>query len=209
MISMDSALIVFTKNALLGKVKTRLAKTVGDKNALLIYNELLKFTKTLILKVKTKKLIFYSDFVDTNDIFNAVVFEKYCQKGNDLGERMLNAFKVTFKLGYERAILIGSDCNELTPEVLEHAIRALDENDLVIGPAKDGGYYLIGMKKLHPKLFVYKNWSTPTVFKEAIFEAKELNFKYYLLPVLSDIDNEQDLGNLSKLITTDLNQNND
>ena len=76
---MDSALIVFTKNALLGKVKTRLAKTVGDKNALLIYNELLKFTKTLILKVKTKKLIFYSDFVDTNDIFNAVVFEKYCQ----------------------------------------------------------------------------------------------------------------------------------
>ena len=124
--SMDSALIVFTKNALLGKVKTRLAKTVGDKNALLIYNELLKFTKTLILKVKTKKLIFYSDFVDTNDIFNAVVFEKYCQKGNDLGERMLNAFKVTFKLGYERAILIGSDCNELTPEVLEHAIRALD-----------------------------------------------------------------------------------
>ena len=122
---------------------------------------------------------------------------------------MLNAFKVTFKLGYERTILIGSDCNELTPEVLEHAIRALDENDLVIGPAKDGGYYLIGMKKLHPKLFVYKNWSTPTVFKEAIFEAKELNFKYYLLPVLSDIDNEQDLGNLSKLITTDLNQNND
>ncbi len=207
--SMDSALIIFTKNALLGKVKTRLAKTAGNKNALLIYNELLKFTKNLILKVKTKKFIFYSDFIDANDIFNAVVFEKYHQKGNDLGERMLNAFKVTFKLGYERTILIGSDCNELTPEILELAIKALDENDLVIGPAKDGGYYLIGMKKLHPKLFVDKNWGTATVFKEAIFEAGKLNLKYHLLPVLNDIDNEQDLGDLSKLIIRDLNQTND
>lgn len=186
-----TTLIIFIKNPKLGKVKTRLAATVGDEKALSIYKKLLSFTQKLAISLPCERMLFYSDEIEANDDWSNVFFQKNKQYGNDLGERMKNAFCEVL-LTSKKAIIIGSDCAELTKEILENAFEALEKNDFVIGPAEDGGYYLLGMNHFEPTIFENINWSTAEVLSKTIEKIARLEKKVAFMPTLSDIDNEED-----------------
>jgi rSAM/selenodomain-associated transferase 1 len=184
-------LLVFTRNPELGKVKTRLAKTVGNATALKIYIFLLKRTRDIAVKVAADKAVYYSVKIRENDIWDASIFQKHQQVGEDLGIRMLHAFKNGFKAGYKKVIIIGSDLYDLTSETIENAIIALENNEIVIGPAEDGGYYLLGMNSLEEKIFKNKDWGTETVRKDTLEDLKDK--KVFLLGELNDVDVFEDI----------------
>jgi rSAM/selenodomain-associated transferase 1 len=131
-------LLIFTRNPELGKAKTRLAKTVGDKTALEIYKFLLQKTRDVSLKVTSDKAVYYSVKIRTNDIWDDEIYQKHQQNGEDLGIRMKNAFKDGFNSGYQKVMIIGSDLYDLSPKNIENAFTELNNNDVVIGPALDG-----------------------------------------------------------------------
>lgn len=189
----NKLLLIFTRNPELGKVKTRLAKTVGDQTALEIYSFLLQKTREVSLKVSSDKAIYYSVKIRENDIWDANSYQKHLQMGDDLGVRMQHAFQQSFKDGYQKVVIIGSDLYDLTPEIIENAFTQLDSNELVLGPAKDGGYYLLGMKTLHPAIFQNKEWGTASVLRETLEDLKDK--KVSLLEELNDVDVYEDIEN--------------
>ena len=194
---MKEAIIIFVRNPQLGKVKTRLANTLGDEKALNIYKELLHHTKEITAQITADKYVFYFDKIEENDLWNVPGFFKCLQCNDELGGKMKNAFKELFDKGYEKVAIIGSDCLELTTAIIEEAFVLLKNTDAVIGPAKDGGYYLLAMKKLIRPIFENKQWSTDSVFRETINDLTENNFSFGCLPLLTDVDTEQD-WNFSK-----------
>jgi rSAM/selenodomain-associated transferase 1 len=187
-----SAIIILIRNPVLGRVKTRLAADIGDFNALSVYKSLLSYTRDITKCIDSTRLLFYSDFIDYNDDWEDQVYEKYVQSGNDFGEKMLNTFNIALA-HHKLAVIIGSDCFELSSDIIELAFKKLKNLDVVLGPAKDGGYYLMGLKKVYPELFQDKNWSTNSVISETINTVKNLELSYSLLPLLGDIDTLQDL----------------
>lgn len=184
-------LLIFTRNPELGKAKTRLAKTVGDVTALEIYKFLLEKTKNIAVKVSSDKAVYYSVKIRENDIWDASIFQKHQQVGEDLGYRMLHAFKNGFETGYEKVIIIGSDLYDLTSEMVEDAFNLLETNDVVLGPAEDGGYYLLGMNSLQENVFKNKEWGTETVRKDTLQDLKDK--KVFLLSELNDVDVFEDI----------------
>ncbi|MEQ8908311.1 MAG: TIGR04282 family arsenosugar biosynthesis glycosyltransferase [Vicingaceae bacterium] len=187
---MEEALIIFIKNPIAGKVKTRLAASVGDEKALFIYQALLRYTRELCESLILKRYLYYSDFIDRADSWSELRFVKSIQSKTGLGERMLNAF---LQVNEKKKVIIGSDCPQLTKEDVKNAFQSLDNYDLVIGPANDGGYYLLGMKQVHRSLFEKMEWSTETVFDETLSRAKEANLKVKVLRELVDLDTLEDL----------------
>ena len=195
-----NTLIIFIKNPIKGKVKTRLANTVGDDKALAIYSQLLERTRKITQNIDCKKYLFYSDFVDEQDDWDNSTFIKCLQKGVDLGERMLNAFKLVFEQNNNsKAIIIGSDCAALTDKIVEKGFLALQEKDFVIGPSNDGGYYLLGMNFLFETLFNNKVWSTESVLEDTENDIKMAGHTFEKLEALTDIDLEEDLIELEHL----------
>ena len=189
----DTLLLIFTRNPELGKCKTRLAKTIGDENALSVYKMLLEHTVNITKDLDCDKAVYYSVKVREKDYWDATIYQKHQQYGEDLGIRMRNAFSNAFKSGYKKVLIVGSDLYDLTPKHIEQAINKLDANDVVIGPALDGGYYLLGMKELHENVFINKNWGTETVRKDTLENLK--NKKVSLLEILNDIDVFDDIKN--------------
>lgn len=179
-------LIIFTKNPVAGKVKTRLAKDIGDENALNIYKFLLKHSLEVTEPLKGDKQVYYSYQIPENDIWSSGAFSKRKQEGVDLGARMENAFKAGFEEGYQKIIIIGTDLYDIKTADLEQAFLALEQNDYVIGPAEDGGYYLLGMKSLNSELFKNKEWSTASVFKDSLKDMAGSKIK--VLKTQNDID---------------------
>ena len=186
-------LLIFTRNPELGKAKTRLAKSVGDKTALTIYKFLLDKTKEVTQNLTCDKAVYYSVKVRKNDIWDANIYQKHQQIGEDLGIRMQNAFKNSFDKDYEKVMIIGSDLYDLTPNIIEDAFTKLNTNDVVIGPAEDGGYYLLGMNVLQPHIFQNKEWGTSSVRKETLANLKDK--KVHLLTMLNDVDVFEDIEN--------------
>lgn len=184
-------LLIFTRNPELGKAKTRLAKTVGDETALEIYKFLLNRTRDISSKVNADKAVYYSVKVRENDIWDASIYQKHQQFGEDLGIRMQNAFKNGFDAGYQKVMIIGSDLYDLSSKNIEKAFAELDENDVVIGPAEDGGYYLLGMNSLQEKIFENKNWGTESVRKDTLADLNDKKVK--LLAFKNDIDVYEDI----------------
>ncbi len=191
----QNILIIFAKNPVKGNVKTRLAATVGAEKAFEVYKELLAYTKATAQNTAADKIVYYSDKVELHDIWDER-FLKAVQQGADLGERMTHAFQCMFQQGYTKAVIIGTDCPSLDGRIIADAYKQLDTNDIVIGPAFDGGYYLLGMKKLYTKLFEGKKWGTQFVFEKTIATCTHLNLRYIVLPVLHDIDEEKDLAHI-------------
>lgn len=184
-------LMVFTRNPELGKVKTRLAKTIGNQKALEVYKFLLDKTKEVTQQVTADKAVYYSVKIRANDIWDATIFKKHQQFGNDLGERMQNAFEDAFKNGYEKVAIIGSDLFDITPNHIQTAFDQLDTNDVVIGPAEDGGYYLLACKKVHPEIFKNKDWGNSSVRKDTLTDLEKQNV--FLLSELNDVDVFEDI----------------
>jgi rSAM/selenodomain-associated transferase 1 len=189
----EHLLMIFVKNPEKGKVKTRLAKSVGDLEALLVYKKLLNYTVQVASGVPVSRQVWYSSFIDYKDSIDQGVFEKRLQEGDDLGARMKKAFARAFDEGFDRVLIIGSDCPGLTEEVILNAFNVLDSHQVVIGPSEDGGYYLLGMRKFIPDLFSDVNWSTETVYEKTVETVKNMGLSYSTLPVLNDIDTEADL----------------
>ncbi len=189
-----NVLIVFTRNPELGKVKTRLAKTVGDESALNIYKFLLEHTKQVTQILEVDKQVHYSVKIRENDIWDAAVYEKRLQKGQDLGMRMRKAFQDAFNDGYAKVVIIGSDLYDLSTKDIATAYKALDTNEVVLGPAIDGGYYLLGATTMIPELFVDKAWGTETVFNDTLANIQDK--KYLLLDPKNDVDVYDDIKDI-------------
>jgi hypothetical protein len=194
------ALIIFAKNNVSGKVKTRLAATIGNNAALTVYKQLVEHTVSITSYLPVDKIVFYSNRLEQEDVWDTNHYYKQLQHGNDLGERMSHAFATSFQKGYDKVVIIGTDCPELNAEIIMNAFAYLNKHDVVIGPAEDGGYYLLGMKQLISELFENIRWSTNAVLDETTKKCADLKLNYYLLPMLKDIDEEKDLVHLKKQV---------
>ncbi len=199
-------LIIFTRNPELGKCKTRLAATIGDQSALEIYQFLLQHTVHITKELNVTKEVHYSLKIRENDLWDSKVYSKRQQFGTDLGIRMEYAFEKGFESGFKNIIIIGSDMYDLQQIDLENAFRVLETHDFVIGPAKDGGYYLLGMKSLHPTIFKNKTWGTETVLKNTLQDIQNENTK--LLEERNDIDVYEDIKDI-KVFQNFIHQNHD
>ena len=197
-------LIVFIKYPSPGTVKQRLAKHIGSERAARVYK---KMVETVLKKLSP---------AETADIEMAVCFSPqaaetllrewlsdnrlfYPQKGSDLGARMHNAFTNAFERGYRKAILIGSDCPDISADIVLQGFTLLDKKDVVIGPAYDGGYYLIGLKQPREELFQNIAWGRENVFQLTCDKLKSAGLSFALLPTLRDVDRIEDLKHYSFL----------
>ncbi|EAS20291.1 conserved hypothetical protein [Flavobacteria bacterium BBFL7] len=189
--SNTNALIIFTRNPELGKGKRRLAATVGDQAAFEIYKFLLSHTREITKSVNAQPQVWYSEKLHQNDDWDNEVYQKYVQQGEDLGVRMQQAFDTAFKT-HDKVVIIGSDMHDLTTQDLDKAFELLDSHDAVMGPAIDGGYYLLGFKQQVPaNVFSNKEWGTETVQAETLKDLKNLN--YTLLEPRNDVDFYEDI----------------
>ena len=193
-----SLLMVFVRNPKLGTVKTRLAVTVGDKMALEIYMELMRHTAEVTQKLSADRKVFYSEKIEKYDVWTEMSFSKALQTKGTLGQRMENAFSSAFEQGYKKVLIVGSDLYSLKTSHIEKALEQLDKKEVVIGPAQDGGYYLLGLNKKLPALFCNKNWGTSSVLKETL---KDLRTKSVaLMEPLNDVDDFEDLKKETELL---------
>jgi len=198
----DRCLLFFIKNPQKGQVKKRLAAAIGDEMAVRLYK---RFLLEMLSTLNKGTFLFYLCVypVDALESLKAWLGEDYLympQQGENLGERMKNAFTEALAMNFKRVVLIGSDIPSLPLEFIEEAFMSLEKKDVVIGPSADGGYYLVGFrdKKFSPRAFKGIPWSTERVFEETmkIFEHEGLTV--HTLKMLRDIDTVQDLRNYWK-----------
>ena len=187
----EELLIIFTRNIVLGKCKTRLARTVGPQVALDIYKFLVEHTVKISSGIDVTRWVFYSDKIEENDLFDQRKYSKYVQVGDELGSRMYHAIASGFQAGFSRVIIIGSDIYDLETIDLEEAFNALNEHDYVIGPAQDGGYYLLGMKALVRDIFIDKAWGTDSVLRDTLNDLEGKGVKQ--LNLRNDVDVYEDI----------------
>nr|WP_320192383.1 TIGR04282 family arsenosugar biosynthesis glycosyltransferase [uncultured Desulfobacter sp.] len=194
----DNAVIVFIKAPEKGRVKTRLAKGVGETAALELYR---CFVMDVLDMVRSApwalRVYFYPDNAfDRIRSWLGNDFDLFPQKGATLGDKMENALAGTLTAGYERAVLIGSDLPDLPSAIVEKAFNGLEQCSAAIGPARDGGYYLIGFtaKGFIPQIFHCIPWGTNQVFDLTLNKFKDHQISNYTLPVWHDIDTREDLG---------------
>lgn len=181
-----------------GRVKTRLAAALGREEAARTYRALVERNLESLASLPA------ADF-STIVTFDPPEAEPQMrdwlrswknflpQQGENLGERLTNAFAWAFQQGFRRAAALGSDTLGLRPEILEEACRALEQFDLVLGPARDGGYYLIGLSRPEPRLFEEIPWSTGEVLERTLERARERGLRYFLLEELEDLDEVENL----------------
>lgn len=193
-----NALVIFAKYPQKGKVKTRLAKDIGEEKALTIYTTLLK---TIIQEHQNRRydlIIGFTPKEKEHDFKKDYPELRYlAQEGNDLGERMHNAFK-QLSNQYQKVIIVGADNPDVTEKTVNQAFTLLEDQQVILGPTFDGGYYLIGMKKPH-NIFTNINWGSETVFEQTLQLIKEQQLTLSLLEKKHDIDtvNELEKHNIS------------
>jgi uncharacterized protein len=194
--SKKKVLIVMARPPQLGKVKTRLAAEIGEEKTLRIYEILLQKVSVILNQVDAEVALFW-----TNPPFPSG-FESYfnhIQSAGELGEKMHSAFSTLENTTEKSMVMIGTDCYDLSAERIQSAFDALNLADVVIGPALDGGYYLIGMNSIHNSLFASMPWSTPHLLSSTIKSMREERLSFILLPSLRDIDEVTDV-----MVTEDL-----
>jgi len=189
----DSLLIILYRNPEMGKVKKRLAASIGDAKAYSLYLLLCDHTISITEKLNYPKALYYSEYIDTKDNWSNTRFQKYIQSGVNLSERMINAFREGFNTGYKSICMIGTDCLDLTTQIIDEGFRRLLTHDVVVGPGHEGGYYLLGMNYPHPDLLKARKWRTTNVLSDTIHAIKLLGLTYWELETLNDIREEKDL----------------
>jgi len=179
-----------------GRVKTRLARDIGDHRACEISRQLAEriMRNTSPSEDDYRRLIFIDPEEREPDFRRWLGAEQFvAQIGSDLGERMDNAIRHLLNIGAKKAIITGADIPKLNRAIIVQGFKALDHADVVLGPASDGGYYLLGMKTHSSELFQKIPWSTEKVFSETLWTLNRSGKSYSLLPVLSDLDTAADL----------------
>jgi rSAM/selenodomain-associated transferase 1 len=185
----DAVVIVVCKAPERGRVKTRLAADIGDDNALRVYSLMMA---TLFANLELSRSYDVCACVHGNiQLVQAGTIDQITQYGETLGDRICNAVRDCD--AYKKKIVIGSDTPKITSAMVHDAMHALDTADIVIGPAVDGGYYLIGMKQLHTQLFEGMPWSTDQIFTQTCAKMDAASLRYVVLPKLRDIDTIDDL----------------
>lgn len=195
-------LIVFTRYPEPGTTKTRLARTLGHHQAAAIHQELIEQTMVLVKKFMQSYPVSVSIYYTggnrkklRNWLGADLIYRE--QGTGDLGQRMAQVFAETFKNKYQRGVIIGSDCPQLKVHHLVLAFEALRRKDLVLGPAADGGYYLIGLSCFEQSLFEAISWGKETVLAKTLSIAREKKIAFELLETLSDVDRPEDLKHIS------------
>lgn len=203
-----TVILVFLKPFEKGNVKTRLAATVGDAVALEVYRHLVDHTIRQLsqLSLPADVVLCYSRKASPEPLFS-FAFTVLIQKGDDLGSRMLYALAWAHAKKYTQKLIIGTDCFELTAETLDQAIRSLSAHDVVVGPAADGGYYLLGMKEPHAELFTGIPWSTSETYAATFQAINRMHLDWAALKTLSDIDTEPDLRKYPSLCNLSMFEN--
>ncbi len=196
---MTETLVIFTRYPEAGKTKTRMISALGADGAAKLQQEMTEHTLNTAKKLKfCHDLAIEVHFVGGNkQSMTAWLGQeiKYIpQVSGDLGYRMHSAFKHTFSLDNQRVVIIGTDCPDLNQVILKDAFDSLHKQDLVLGRAQDGGYYLIGLNHPIPQLFENINWGTEQVLTQTQAIAQQLNLKVNYLPYLSDVDRPEDLA---------------
>ncbi|MGI9533604.1 MAG: TIGR04282 family arsenosugar biosynthesis glycosyltransferase [Thermodesulfobacteriota bacterium] len=199
--NMTNNLIIFVKYPEPGHVKTRIGKVIGIEKAADLYCSLANYIVSSLVQSKDYNIsVFFTPKDRIKNIkswFQCGDIDYFPQTGNSLGERISNAFEHSFSNGFNNTIIIGSDCIEINQEIVANAFKYLnDDSDCVVGPAHDGGYYLIGLKsKNYPFIFEDLMWSSDSVFDETMKKINYLNLNSIILEELNDIDNIDDLNN--------------
>lgn len=197
---LDYAIGVMAKSPRLGQVKTRLARDIGEKAALVLYQQMLQRIEEELLSAAPARYDFHW-FVDPPDIAETIELTTcpysgvHPQSSGDLGQRMSSAFTVLLK-DYHKVTLIGADIPDLSLAHLESAEKALDQADVALGPTTDGGYYLIAMRQLHRELFTAVPWSSSDTLKQTLKVCAQSGLRCQLLSELSDLDTIDDLKNI-------------
>jgi rSAM/selenodomain-associated transferase 1 len=195
---LNTMLLIFVKYPEPGKVKTRLARSIGSENAAMLYSNMAEsIVYDLSKLIDYAKVIFFDPPEKRNDVMRWLKFDGLsfiAQDGNSLGERMSNAFGHAFSLGAGKAVVIGTDCPQITKQTIVKAFEKLEASEAVIGPSHDGGYYLLGLRRLIPELFHDIDWSTNLVFDQTMKRLRRNGIKSECLETLRDLDTVDDLN---------------
>jgi len=190
---------LFAKPPVAGRVKTRLIPDLGQSLATDIYRYCLDYALRLVRQTTIDYQIWLSE--DSNDpLFAGEPY--YLQQGADLGSRMLSAIQSHLQRETTEAcavILIGSDCLDLTPDHLQQAIDSLTRHDMVLLPTFDGGYALIGCRRIDARLFANVKWGENQVLQQTLENAQSLNYRVSVLESVRDIDTLQDVNHYAEL----------
>jgi len=188
---------VFAKPPLPGLVKTRLLIDIGAAKATRVYRYCLEYTLEVARHSGLEYTVYLSQRYDEAP-FND---EQYrLQRGEDLGARMYNALQDMLAEGLEAAIIIGSDCLDLGANQLQQAAQALASHELVLIPAADGGFALIGCREANPELFRSVRWGSGDVLEQTLANARRLDYRVSLLETVRDVDTLQDLEQYPELL---------
>ena len=192
-----NTLIIFLKHPEPGKVKTRLAEEIGAQRAAEIYSAMAeRIVSELSLCPEYHTLLQYHPPEKENEIRDWLANTRMrlrAQSGESLGDKLSEEFEKIFSEDTERAVVIGTDCVDITVDHLREAFSYLDEYDAVLGPARDGGYYLLGLRAHDSRIFGGIDWSTGLVLSQTIERLNSLSLRYILLEELNDIDTASDL----------------
>ncbi|MEA5504223.1 TIGR04282 family arsenosugar biosynthesis glycosyltransferase [Halotia wernerae UHCC 0503] len=203
--SIKQHLIIFTRYPEPGKTKTRLIPALGTVGAANLQREMTEHTISQVRELQTATCIslevrFSGGNLPLMQNWLGLDLFYQSQGEGDLGSRMARSLFDAFESGREQVIIIGTDCPEVNSQILTEAFEQLHTCDLVLGPAIDGGYYLIGLRRLIPELFVNIDWGTSQVLQQTVDIAEELNISLVYLPPLADVDFPEDLP-IWKLLT--------
>lgn len=189
---MKTALIILVHDSVPYTVKTGKIDTISEQESLAMRRQLLVHTQRVTIDLAADKFLFINASSGGNEIWNQGRYVKRMQRGRSTGEIILNAFETVFSLGYSKVVMISSDNIETEATHLEHAFENLNSYDIVIGPAQEGGYYLLGMKKMHSLLFKHKAWNTIVLLQQTLDDIIQLRLTYHLQQVLNDVEEEKD-----------------
>jgi len=190
----ENVVLIFLRYPEPGQVKTRLAAQIGPEQAALIYKTI---AERVVAELAAKKdgscydiRLYYTPAGREEPVrrWLGSAHGLYPQQGDDLGERLCHALEESLAAGYQRAIIVGSDCPGLTRDLIKQACALLAAHDVAIGPAYDGGYYLLGLKADRPELFSGIAWGSAAVLSQTQKKISCLHLTCGLLPVLRDID---------------------
>lgn len=204
---MPERLIIFTRYPQPGTAKTRLIPALGEAGAAALSRQMTEHTLAQVFALQqaysVQAEVWFAG--GTVDLMRQWLGQDWCyvaQGEGDLGDRLVRSCRFAFTAGCQRVVIIGTDCPELSPSLLVQAFTHLHQHDVVLGPAQDGGYYLIGLRQFTPELFAGVAWSTAAVLQQTQAIATQLGLTVSVLPVLSDVDTPKDLALWERISTT-------